>query len=270
MKNYIYTSIALLILCVSLFPYRTFSDGGNGSLLGNGLVGYWPFDSADYANSTNIVDRSGNGNTGNLVGSPTKVNGKIGQALSFNGTNQSVNMGYILQSLTGSNFTVSFWAKPSSLLSAGAIPVSDGAYATCGFYTYDVTGGSYSNTNVWGMAISGSSIYRIESNTNTATVGVWQLVSFTVSGSTGTVYVNGVNQTVSGSSAGAGSSCTEQFFIGQYSSENDYYFPGSIDDVRIYNRALSAGEINLLYQQGNGSYTGSFLSEMIEEINSIF
>src|SRR5271166_3575658 len=64
---------------------------GTGSL-SNGLVGYWTFDGAVTNWSTGqILDISGNNNTGSLIGMSTTtspVAGKIAQALQFNGTNQ--------------------------------------------------------------------------------------------------------------------------------------------------------------------------------------
>ena len=54
--------------------------------LNRGLVGCWTFDGA----YTKAQDCSGNNNTGTLTGGPTKVQGKVGQALSFDGVDDYV------------------------------------------------------------------------------------------------------------------------------------------------------------------------------------
>src|SRR3989344_7002911 len=63
--------------------------------LSNGLVGYWNFNNQDIRNGV-ILDKSGNGNNGNLMNISTStfyVPGKIGQAGRFDGTNDVVNLG---------------------------------------------------------------------------------------------------------------------------------------------------------------------------------
>src|SRR3989338_2465947 len=57
--------------------------------LTNGLVGYWSFDGKDMAGNT-AYDRSGQGNNGTLTNGPTRAIGKIGQGLSFDGSNDYV------------------------------------------------------------------------------------------------------------------------------------------------------------------------------------
>ena len=64
--------------------------------LSEGLVGYWSFNDNDMAQSpsnTFAMDRSGNENNGILTNGPTRAIGKIGQGLSFDGSNDYVNAG---------------------------------------------------------------------------------------------------------------------------------------------------------------------------------
>jgi hypothetical protein len=79
-----------------------------------GLVGYWPFNGPDIAGTT-AYDRSGKGGNGTLTNSPTKAIGKIGQGISFDGTNDYINLGdtSVVDFGTG-DFTMSAWVYNTS------------------------------------------------------------------------------------------------------------------------------------------------------------
>jgi Concanavalin A-like lectin/glucanases superfamily len=78
----------------------------NGSTLTSGLVGHWTFDGPDLT-ATTASDRSGNGNNGTLTNGPTPTIGKLGQALSFNGSSSYVNVSNTISGIQ----TVAFWVK---------------------------------------------------------------------------------------------------------------------------------------------------------------
>jgi hypothetical protein len=74
-----------------------------------GLVGYWQFDEGS---GTSGSDSSGQGNTGNLINTPTWIAGVSGNALSFNGTNQYVNIPDDNTLDFGTiDFTIAAWIK---------------------------------------------------------------------------------------------------------------------------------------------------------------
>src|SRR3989338_5345117 len=87
--------------------------------LQEGLVGFWSFDGPDMSQSTNNVwalDRSGQGNNGqltNMATSSARKIGKIGQALDFDGVDDYVNVPDAT-SLDVDSFTISTWAKHST------------------------------------------------------------------------------------------------------------------------------------------------------------
>jgi len=84
--------------------------------------------------------------------------------------------------------------------------------------------------------------------------GRWHLATFIVDSSGGRLYVDGVlkgTQAWVGATPGADNNGSQALSIGTYpGSTPTPYFPGSIDEVRIYNRALSAAEAAQLYQMG--------------------
>ena len=217
---------------------RTLLADVSGSL-SSGLVGYWPLDG-------NANDVSGNGNNGTLVGNPTFTSGVVGSgAVSFNGTNQitvpdsaSLNFG------TGS-FTVSLWVNAQSAFSTQSAPI----YKRHDSLTpgYGINFG-YKN----GFISDGSSTIQTSFSSN-ITQGTWQLLTLVVDRSAGTAitYVNGAMANSKDISSVGSVSNSSSLQIGMGS--NWLPFTGSVDDARIYNRALSSGEIESLYSLGNNT-----------------
>lgn len=213
----------------------------------NGLVGYWSFDEGAGGVAH---DFSVNNNHGALVNAPQWVDGIKGKAINLNGSNQYISLG--LQSsfdLSGS-LSFSFWAKPRLSALTGVhdfICNYDSSGSTC---QYEV----YLNNGILVFTIDGLGGASFENYTSAAslTANKWHHIVAVSTGQDNVIfYVNGVAYTTtkSGSIAtptsGFGSTS-----IGRSGDFNGNYFPGSIDEVRIYNRALSQDEITTLYQSG--------------------
>src|SRR3990167_8307062 len=79
--------------------------------LNSGLVGYWSFDGKDMAGVT-AYDRSGNANNGTLTNGPVRAIGKIGQGLSFDGTDDYVSIPHNAN-FESDPISYSFWVKPN-------------------------------------------------------------------------------------------------------------------------------------------------------------
>src|SRR5205085_8647389 len=104
----------------------------------------------------------------------------------------------------------------------------------------------------------GASVLDLDSTTVLAT-GTWYHVACTVSGSTATVYINGVPEATATRSGTPGTS-TDPLYIG-YGATAGTYFPGSVDDVRVYKRALGASDAAALgrgFQPGTSLATQTF------------
>src|SRR3989344_9519590 len=85
----------------------------------------------------------------------------------------------------------------------------------------------------------------------------WNLVMGTYDGANMTIYVNGVQQGTQCAFTGNITSNSDGFAIGARGVGGSSYFTGPIDDVRIYNRALSAGEVADLYTMGTATVNAS-------------
>ncbi|MEM5812018.1 MAG: LamG domain-containing protein [Candidatus Aenigmatarchaeota archaeon] len=202
----------------------------------SGLVGYWPFDEGS---GVIAYDLSGYGNNGTLQNGPQWVDGKLGKALSFDGVDDHVNLGPRPMLDFLNNFTMCTWFNHIS--GSGILVNNEGKYEWApnvnqpGKVSYAVA-----NTSPgWNWVVS--------SNFSS---GQWQFYCFTYSSNALIKsYINGINNYVL-----QGSGNIDDFAphlndvrIGGRQSEVQF-FNGLIDEVRIYNRALSDDEIKALYE----------------------
>jgi len=224
--------------------------------LTNGLVGSWTFDGPDMAVDT-AYDRSGNANNGTLTNGPVRTEGKIGQALNFDGVNDYVDLGSPA-SLNGTgSHTISLWANLNDIGAPGNYDVffeknSDcGVGAGWGMVVY------YGTPSTWAAAVvttSGGAVsYSALGTSPTPTTGTWvHLVGvYDNSAQTITLYTDGVSRqtTNTGSTLRVGDNST----IGVQKPNACTLVDlanAKIDEVRVYNRALSADEIKRLYNMG--------------------
>ncbi len=227
--------------------------------INSGLVGYWPMDGRDVnwtANTT--ADKSGQGNTGTLINMSTTTSpsqGVIGQALNFNGSNYAVTANNDALNFGTGPFSFSVWVNANSLTANADGVFSKDSYAGGNSYTgylVNVRAGptwSFETRNV----VSGAGPDNVVLSASNATTG-WTHIVAVRSGNSPAVlrlYINGVlsNTTTEGSVTDVSNSAG--FTIGNLNSGlPSQYFNGKTDDVRAYNRALSASEIKQLYQQG--------------------
>jgi len=176
-------------------------------------------------------------------------------AFLFDGTSQYIDSNYIWHS-GDSSFTIAVWAKFTS--TSSGLPFLSTYNGQPGVIGLGTTNGGRINAQAYD-----TSNHSVNLNTPSAyNDGAWHHAVFVVSGTAASLYVDGTLQV----------SSTNASMTGIYSSAGSYsmkiggsnvkgsatYFPGSLDDVRIYNRALSADEVSQLYSNGGGtSQTGT-------------
>ncbi|MFA5870722.1 MAG: LamG-like jellyroll fold domain-containing protein [Candidatus Paceibacterota bacterium] len=210
-----------------------------------GLVGYWHFDEGM---GTTTYDASGIGNIGTLTNSPTwqtSANCKAGVCLDFNGTTNYVSVGNKNEHTLSTRGSVSIWIYIPSTWGGSTYPnvVSKGASAgwdTDGWSLYVFNPNSDGRIGVGQR--SGTSVANI-SFLNTLK-DEWVHIVGTWDGSQIKIYENGVLKGTTTQSFSLPVTTTS-LFIGK--DQNSQYFDGKIDEVRIYNRALSVTEILAMY-----------------------
>jgi hypothetical protein len=231
----------------------TSTGGGQG--LSRGLIGHWTFDGKDVDwTSGKITDRSGNGNFGQIVGMATRTAptiGKLGQALKFDGVDDYVNIGNkTAHNFSNQSFSYGAWIKINSIVNGKVIV---GKKTTSGYpmagYQLDITNDNGGALQAWvaddvdyvATLISGSNLS--DNNWHHTFVVIDRALQ------TMTIFVDGVAMSPKDISTVDSVDNTENLIIG-VAGNFDGKFPGSIDDVRLYNRALSASEVQQLYRLG--------------------
>jgi parallel beta-helix repeat protein len=202
-----------------------------------GLVAYFPFDEG----SGTTVHSTVGGLTGTISNASWSTNGKYGDALSFNGTNSWVTVAdsNALDLTTG--MTLEAWVQPVVINGWECVilkeDTTDLAYA---LYADD-NGDDIGGLRVPSVSIrEGSTTYEAH-GASQVSLNTWTHLAATYDGSVIRYYVNGT-LTNSVNQAGAINTTTGVLRFGGDSLWGEY-FNGLIDEVRIYNRALSASEI---------------------------
>lgn len=204
------------------------------------LVGFWKLDDGT---GTTAVDSSGNGYSGTLYNGAAWSTGKYNGALSFDGTDDYVNLGNPsgLQ-ITGA-MTLSAWVYIDTFTNNGRIIAKQGNSSNRG-WTLNVEG-----TGCGSFQIASNASTAVIVNSGALTAGQWvHLAGVYEPGTALRIYVNGV----------LNNSNTTAIPSSQYNNslnvnigrrpDNSCYFDGKIDEVRVYNRALSASEISAIAQ----------------------
>ena len=210
--------------------------------LGEGLVGYWSFNGADMAADT-AFDKSGQGNNGTLTNGPVPAIGKIGQALNFDGVDDYVNVGTGLDQ--NGEVTVSAWFKTTTI-SGGARIIVANSNSSLGDYTLELNRTTGKLAALWDNTV-------ILTGNTAVSVNTWYHAVMVRSGSSGnwtaTLYLNGVSDG-SAITATDPNGTNQKTYIGAIHPGTTFLFSGLIDEVRVYNRALTADEIKRLYNMG--------------------
>jgi hypothetical protein len=199
-----------------------------------GPVAHWKFDEGS---GTTAYDSAGN-NEGTVYGAQWTT-GQVDGALDFDGVDDYVDMGDQTKLEGFSEVSIAAWIYWTGSVYNYFIAGKEGVYKIDVHWSHIrfVTG------NDWAGTILTSS-EPIQQNT-------WYHIAATYDGAIKHVYINGIKDenSVSTSSGGVGTN-TKKFTIGVlHTGAWYYYFKGIIDEVAIYNRALSAEEIWQLYQR---------------------
>ena len=177
--------------------------------------------------------------SGNYDGTPTSVNfnvaGKFGNAGSFNGSSSRIAIPNIVNQ--AADHSVSLWIKPTNFsANRGALSMFNGSH----LLVYVTTDGGINSNG--GASSDGTTAGTITANS-------WNhvVLTYNYASTTYTMYVNGVNKGTSTNFNFSGRTNS----IGCHNAGSSFvdYFLGSIDQVRIFNKALSSTEVTTLYDE---------------------
>lgn len=233
-----------------------------------GLVAWYPFEG-------NANDATPYENHGEIGGSPQFENvtdrpDASGQALVFSGDQDSVLVPNAVQ-LISDYTTVSFWIRPDDINTADA-------------ESYIMTFGHWEERwkislpqhlkPVWTTNSKNQQFDNFISDMdsgdgNELALGFWWYVTMVHDGEFDIIYIDGeeVNRKPV---QGVLNSTSKPFGIGNNSVDGGQYFPGALDEIKIYNKALTGDEILSLYETGTTSVHERFTNEIKSVINNVY
>jgi glucose/arabinose dehydrogenase len=199
----------------------------------SGLVGAWGFDEASGAT---VTDRSGKGNSGTITGATRTTTGKFGGALAFTGSGRWVTVPNSTSLELTTGLTVEGWVNPTANgaaawrtmalketatgMSWGLYPFGDGNFPSAHAFT---------TSELWAAG------------TTRPALNTWTHIAATYDGTTLRLLVNGV-QAATRAQTGSLLASTQPLRIGGNALWAEW-FQGQLDEIRVYNRALTATEI---------------------------
>lgn len=208
--------------------------------LANGLVGFWPL--TDGGSSTTAKDITTNANDGTQSGGVSWASSEVGTVASFDGVDDQFDISHNSSYNAGTTgeLTVSAWVKFDNFSSYRVIVSKDQGFTTREWVIY---GNQTTGAVVAQLFNSSGTAFTAISSSNTA--GVWYFVSMVWDGTDLKLYLDG-SIAATTSAAITPKTTTEDVEIGY---NGRFRHDGNVQNVRIYNRALSATEVATLYHR---------------------
>jgi hypothetical protein len=211
--------------------------------INRGLIAY-------YKLNENADDSSGNNNNGTpfVTSWEIETNCKSNSCAKFNGIDNYVDIEHtnlLQQSFSSGILTVTAWINPTAFVADKGIVSKSKGFTTEGYFDFKI--GSTGVTSKLALNISnGSATFTANSADNSLSPSQWQHVAVTLDGTNIKFFVNGAQSGTTASETYKPASTTDSVKIGRAYNYSGYTFSGLMDEVRIYNRALSANEIKAL------------------------
>lgn len=226
------------------------TDTNLGSLVPNldsSLVSWWRME--DNAGNTTVTDYMGaNNGTSQQNTSALTTTGKLGKAMTFNGTSDCVSLPSANAFKLTNSFSVSSWVKYNSSGTYDTIFESFNGYPNA-MQGILIQPDQFGKVHV--ALANGGGAYKVNLVSNASVNdNIWHNIIWTFDGNTHKIYIDNLLDQSTSSTELATYQSTNYVRIGCY--EDSTYSPvslmhGSIDDVQIYNRALTSDEITALY-----------------------
>ena len=199
----------------------------------------------DATSGSTVADSSGHGYNGTATGSYSWTPGETSNALALGGGYATLPGAFAtsLQSIT--NFTISGWVRLTSIGNWARL-FDFGTGTNVYMFLAPADGNGYVR---FAITTGGGGAEQQLTTTTTLATNTWTFLAVTLSGTTGTLYINGAaaktnsSMTLNPSSLGN----TSQDYLGKSQHGGDPTLQGSLDDVRIYNVGFSASQVTQLY-----------------------
>lgn len=240
----------------------------SGESINTGLVGWWPLtETDDYVSGA--ADISGNANNGTQSGGVLSATTSIGNAASFDGTDNYISATHdaTLSFDVAAGATFSVWIKPDTVAGGATFSTTNPRYILAkspanvesSNYLLRLLGGKIDFT----YRNSGNTSYVTQrSDSEVVSAGSFQHVVAVHTGTSIVLYLNGspvASTLTSGTATDSSRTNTSDFIIGKEGLGTQRHFDGNVQNARIWNTALTA-------QQVSDIYTTPWLGSNYEEV----
>jgi hypothetical protein len=222
----------LLSFIVLILPFIVLSPFVPQAEAANGLVAAYSFGEGS-GNTT--ADSSGTGNSGFFVGPVWTAAGKYGSALNFDGINDLVTVNDSPTLDLTSGMTLEAWVRPTAISGWRSIILKE----RVNNLSYALYGNNNLNRPDGEISINNTS--KITNGSAQLPLNTWTHVAVTYNGSSLILFVNGT-QVSSKVTTGSIQTSTNQLTIGGNTVWGEY-FKGVLDEIRLYNTALTQNQI---------------------------
>ena len=241
--------LALLIMAIGALLFSGVlaaapSGGSQGGVTDSNLVAHWPFD----AGSTRDVSGNNNDGVGSGITPTSDRFGRHNDAYQFDGVGDRISIANSPTLQIGtSDYTIAAWIRTTAAGSDGRV-FSKGSWNCTTGYMMRLGGGDKIHLE---NASNGWCMVNVDSNTP-LTDGAWHFVAGVVDRDVGAaIYIDGAldaTQEIDTSFANLSNDRNPTIGVADEQVQvSPEFFNGTIDDVRIYNIALSPGEVRALY-----------------------
>jgi RHS repeat-associated protein len=230
---------------------------GGGGNVPNGMVAAYGFEEG---NGGTAADSSSNANDGTISGAAWTSSGKYGNALSFDGTDDSVAIPDSNSLDLTSAYTLSAWVKLDSVSTRYQDLILKERNGNDGAYSLDADGPISARPS---MGIRKSGGWEWANAPDPLSTNQWAHLAATWDGSTAKVYLNGTLVKTQGMTGTIVTSTGQLRIGGTAVFGSNRFLDGLIDEVRIYNRALSQTEVQTDKDTSVVSQIGSGLGEPV-------
>ncbi|MCG3148484.1 MAG: hypothetical protein PCFJNLEI_01928 [Verrucomicrobiae bacterium] len=225
-----FIAVALMVLCSQLAVQATVT---------NGLVGWWKLDEAS---GTTAADSSGNGNSGVLSNSPTWSSGILVGGLLMT-TNKWMEIPHSAAFNLTNALSLSIWVKPT--LPGAAAPSYTGLFEMNGYYSGFCLYYTFTRSVLFQMTgQNGNSLASI----SYLPTNRWSHIVATFNGSQARLYVNGLLDRAA-RWTGVCLTNNQPIRLNGFGA-----LSGTVDDARLYNRAITEAEVNQLFFAGDSDH----------------
>ena len=218
------------VIAVSTYGIRSTPATASAVIAPKDLIAAYGFEEPS---GTTAGDASGSGHTGTIAGATRTTAGRFGRALTFDGVNDLVDVAHT-SAFNSPAVTLEAWVRPT-VVSWWRTALMKQRGSDMHYALYAVTGSGRPSWNVRPTGEFGTI------GTATMQVNTWTHLATTYDGSVMRLYVNGTQ--VSSRSVGESMPASDGPLTIGGNHVWDEWFQGQIDEVRVYNRALSASEI---------------------------